>query len=452
MNTDALKTGHMTLALRGANDAAVPGELLLIPVGTVETTLLDDRGNEITYHFDPADAPEILHRFRDLGHDVVIDYEHATDVTDERHDGTAPAAGWIKDLRFEPERGIIAVVDWTALARQRIAAREYRYCSPTIYTYTRADGTRWACGLRNVGLTNQPATKGIQPIAAKRRAGANRFSDRAPSKGDPAMGPLFKLLGLDDGATLDQISAALTDENLSQVASLLGLDPGASKEEILAAIGGALGIGSGAGESGYQQSGGQDEVGMPLKAVGRVSSGVRRVTLGQLAAKAGVAGATTIDAIVEGVQARAAKEQSEMALSMKALSDEVGALRKRAADADFDKLIAMKENRGKITPAMEPFYREDFHRDPKRFTTILAKMPVVAGEKSELDAPARGGVGGGDGEDRHPYLKKVDETIAAKKCKKLDAIAIVQREHKDLFDDYLESKKRKTRVDDGDDD
>lgn len=60
---------------------------------------------------------------------MVIDYEHQTDHTSENGQ-PAPAAGWIRELDV---RGgaLWGRVEWTAKAAASIAAREYRYISPT---------------------------------------------------------------------------------------------------------------------------------------------------------------------------------------------------------------------------------------------------------------------------------------------------------------------------------
>ncbi|HRQ82793.1 MAG TPA: phage protease, partial [Azospirillaceae bacterium] len=63
------------------------------------------------------------------GIDGMIDYDHAYDLGALKGVGAAPAAGWIKDLKAEPD-GVYGLVEWTGRAALAIAAKEYRYISP----------------------------------------------------------------------------------------------------------------------------------------------------------------------------------------------------------------------------------------------------------------------------------------------------------------------------------
>lgn len=93
------------------------------------------------------------------GTDIVIDYEHQTLFGDK-----APAAGWIKELKWDPEAGIMARVEWTEQAAEMIAKREYRYHSPVFGV--RASDNRIVM-IHSVALTNAPKTVDAVPIAAK---------------------------------------------------------------------------------------------------------------------------------------------------------------------------------------------------------------------------------------------------------------------------------------------
>lgn len=60
------------------------------------------------------------------GVDLPIDYEHQADDPDRQKNGPVPAAGWIKALELRAD-GIWGRVEWTATAKNMVAAREYRY-------------------------------------------------------------------------------------------------------------------------------------------------------------------------------------------------------------------------------------------------------------------------------------------------------------------------------------
>ena len=85
--------------------------------------------------------------------DIVVDFEHQTDLA-HANGQPAPAAGWIKELSVR-NRALWGCIEWTARAAAMIAAREYRYVSPTLRLDPGTGG-----GVRGViraALTNHPA-------------------------------------------------------------------------------------------------------------------------------------------------------------------------------------------------------------------------------------------------------------------------------------------------------
>ena len=62
------------------------------------------------------------------------------------------AAGWIKELQLR-EDGIWGRVEWTATASEMIAAKEYRYLSPSILYHPK---TREIMRLQGAGLVHRP--------------------------------------------------------------------------------------------------------------------------------------------------------------------------------------------------------------------------------------------------------------------------------------------------------
>lgn len=92
-----------------------------------------------------------LDRMSDM--DLVVDYDHQTDLAAKAGvGGTAPAAGWITDVDARAD-GIWGLVQWTAAAAQKLAAREYRYLSPVFQAEPKTG--RVKCIMR-AGLTNNP--------------------------------------------------------------------------------------------------------------------------------------------------------------------------------------------------------------------------------------------------------------------------------------------------------
>lgn len=86
------------------------------------------------------------------GVDLAIDYDHQTDFSAVRSvGGTAPAAGWIKELAARDD-GIWAHVEWTSTAAEKLRKKEYRYISP-VFAHTK-DGT--VTRVLRAALTNNP--------------------------------------------------------------------------------------------------------------------------------------------------------------------------------------------------------------------------------------------------------------------------------------------------------
>lgn len=106
------------------------------------------------------------------GADIPIDYEHQTEPAERaKTTGPIPAAGWVKELSVRND-GIWGRVEWTARARELIAAKEYRYVSP-VFMHGKANGI--ISRITSVGLVHQPnlelkALSSEQPPAAQPRA------------------------------------------------------------------------------------------------------------------------------------------------------------------------------------------------------------------------------------------------------------------------------------------
>ena len=139
--------------------------------------------------------------------DLVVDFEHQNDTPAARQRGAIPAAGWIKSLQSRGD-GIWGRVEWTARAAQMIAAKEYRYLSPTIlhdrdtFEIRRLQGASLVHG-PNLVLTALNSQEAQMPPVAKQ-----------PAPADPATPPgllqaIIAFFGLPADATEAQIMAAM---------------------------------------------------------------------------------------------------------------------------------------------------------------------------------------------------------------------------------------------------
>lgn len=133
----------------------VPSVVLVSPAGEVRTS-----GG--VYVCDQVSAQAVMEAFRAHGVDIPIDFEHQT-VGGEfaRADGKAPAAGWIKGLKYTEGVGLEAEVEWTEEGRRDLVARSYRYLSPVALI---AADDRRMYALHSVALTNKPAIAGMRAV------------------------------------------------------------------------------------------------------------------------------------------------------------------------------------------------------------------------------------------------------------------------------------------------
>ena len=124
----------------------VPSEIVLIPAGAVIT----GRDGRTWKNDNPQRVVDYLNA---QGRDLVLDYEHATELKAPNGD-KAPAAAWLNNFRLNDKGAVVAAVNsWTPAGRKAVEDKEWRYISPAILYDTK---TMQIAGIRSVGLTNTP--------------------------------------------------------------------------------------------------------------------------------------------------------------------------------------------------------------------------------------------------------------------------------------------------------
>lgn len=180
------------------DESGVRRRILIAPDGEVESS----KGNFVV---DAEAAELVLAAFEARGILLVIDYEHQTLGGEfSSPTGKAPAAGWITALTYEPGYGIVADVDWNQEAQEELRKKEYRYVSPV--ASIRKDDRRMV-ELHSVGLTNVPAIRRMEAIAAK---------DQLPAKESETMGS-------DKESTKKQVNQEAAGEGTADWGIILGL-------------------------------------------------------------------------------------------------------------------------------------------------------------------------------------------------------------------------------------
>lgn len=129
-----------------ASGQGLPGRIDLLPAGKSIT----GRDGRSWSNPDPA---AVAQRVNGSGVDLVLDFEHASELKAPKGD-PAPAAAWLHDLRVEKDGRITASVKaWTPNGEAAVLNREYRYLSPAVNYNPR---TMEIVGIASAGLTNKP--------------------------------------------------------------------------------------------------------------------------------------------------------------------------------------------------------------------------------------------------------------------------------------------------------
>lgn len=247
-----------TFVLTGQLDAQGVGSAQLLPVG--EFAARDGRpGPGKKWRISNAQGRALAARINGVAAQtpMLFDYEHQT-LTAAEKGHLAPAAGFADQVEWRDDVGLYARVKWTAAARGRIDAGEYRYISPVIVTDDDGVVTDVLMG----SLVNYPALLGMEAAVASLNGLTARhaYLFHPHLQQEPPMNreALCALLGLPADATDAQINAAVTalagelpglrtaqgqvvalqarPEVPARLAVVLGIAPTAGEAEALSAV------------------------------------------------------------------------------------------------------------------------------------------------------------------------------------------------------------------------
>ena len=215
-----MKRFATVLALSASGDSTPPTEVRLFAAGYNPST----KG---TFLFDEEAARCVMQAASERGVEFPFDYAHGmTDPLGMLNPSEAgKAAGWFK---LEVRDGALWAVDirWTEPAAAAIAAKEWRYFSPSF----RADDSGRVLELLCVGLTNTPALHNLTPLVA-----ASVVDETAAHPKEHRMKTLLIALGLADTATEAEAVTALS-RLTSGIKDVLTATATASLSEAVGAI------------------------------------------------------------------------------------------------------------------------------------------------------------------------------------------------------------------------
>ena len=189
------------------------------------------------------------------------------------------------------------------------------------------------------------------------------------------MDAILELLGLAAEASYEEVAAAITEENLAQVAETLGI-PGATLEQVLATIKALM---TPAADEGGDEGGGEAAV------------AATRATVAMIAKELQLGNVITIGALVAAVgkklEAAGATDQQ-----LPTLLKRVGQLESENAEHAWDAFLGGPAA-GKVTPAMAPTVKSIFMRDRAEAEQLVEQLPKLVGAQSAFagDRTAGGG-------------------------------------------------------------
>lgn len=141
---------------------------------------------------------------------MLVDWEHAS----ESYMGSTRAAGWVEELRVQPEeggkfprRGVWGRVSWTPDGQKDVGDKAYRFLSPVLLM----DGeTRNVEQILSVALTNRPALTMEGISSFRERFSARLGQPQTPPEGGPMIkretfNALLTVLALSESATEEQV-------------------------------------------------------------------------------------------------------------------------------------------------------------------------------------------------------------------------------------------------------
>lgn len=226
-------------------DKPLPDWYRLAPAGVIKMR------DGIEVLIDEEACRRVAGYIKEGGVDLVVDYEHQT-----RSDPPvpAPAAGWIKEIRWD--NGISARIVWNHKAEQYLREREYRYFSNGFLLSKADDDTvRLLHGFDHVALTNVPRVINNEPLLAKSGKGKNKTKEESDldllkqlvaitalglsenATAEEALAAIEKMVAMAEDKNKERENEGMTEEMVpAKVAAALGLEKGVSVDLVLAKL------------------------------------------------------------------------------------------------------------------------------------------------------------------------------------------------------------------------
>lgn len=292
------------------------------------------------WRIDAQSAQGVIARFSALRQPPVIDYEHQT-LNKEKNGQPAPAAGWMRELRWLDGKGLYAVAELTARAQAHVDAKEYLYFSP-VFEFDPQTGTVLAVHMG--ALTNNPAIHGMDPMSLLAAASAAFLIPTHHQ--EPSVNPLLK-------AVLAALGLPDTTTETAACAALAAVGPIATLQA--------------------QAHAARQALALPADATGDA------VIAACTSLRTSAGSATPDPAKFVPIE------------SVTALQSQIAALSARQLNADVDAQITPALTDGRLSPALESWARDLGKKDIAALTAYLASaqpIPALSGTQTGGKPPA----------------------------------------------------------------
>jgi phage I-like protein len=240
LHTASAAAGVITCgALTEAPLAGDSPRVLLFPMGKVATR--DGRNYRLDdlAHANRVIAASVAHAGR---RQIPCDYDHqlvygvGAAGPNKVGGGQAPAAGWIDPATLAADaQGIWATVNWTQTAAARLAAREYRYLSPSFHAGPdgRLSKILYLSLVNDNAIDELPAVASTNPETPNMQKIATALGLPADASEEAILAAIAKMTAPPAG--MATASANLSAEAIKTAAAALGLGADATVDQIITA-------------------------------------------------------------------------------------------------------------------------------------------------------------------------------------------------------------------------
>lgn len=130
------------------------------------------------------------------------------------------AAGWITDMRADPEQGVLVDIEFTEEGAKAVYNKEYQYLSAEYFDKVQLPhhSRPEADVLVGAALVNRPHLKGMRPILNEETGHQFLMGEaKATKEGGSPVDPILRLLAEQAGVELQEDAESLTDEQRESI-------------------------------------------------------------------------------------------------------------------------------------------------------------------------------------------------------------------------------------------